>query len=308
MSIQPFKESVTTYEQWEAYRKVAQSRRKKTSPKGVKTRKYPIFSAACHVASLFMKLTGEERWVKGAMSLQKERHTFEFSDLPKPFNGYRILQISDAHFDSLPGIEREIARQVQDEAVDLCIFTGDYRDSTRITFDQLKPAFEHVLKHVKARDGFVAVLGNHDCYSARSVLSALGINVLVNESVKVERDGQRIVLTGVDDVFYFYTPWAKRAISEKIDGFKIALVHSPDFCDLSADHHYNLYLTGHTHGGQVCLPMPIITHGVKRYLASGRWILRGMQGYTNRGAGVSRLPLRINCPGEVAFISLKIKS
>ena len=90
---------------------------------------------------------------------------------------------------------------------------------------------------------------------------------------------------------------------------KVALVHSPEIVDLVAENNYSLYLTGHTHGGQICLPggIPIVTHKVPRKFNSGVWQHKHLQGYTNKGSGVCGLSVRYNCLGEVAFITLRRK-
>ena len=89
--------------------------------------------------------------------------------------------------------------------------------------------------------------------------------------------------------------------------FTIFLAHSPEAYQQAAQCQAQLYLCGHTHGGQICLPErgPILTNSrAPRFTASGSWQYRNMQGYTSRGAGPSGIPLRFNCPGEIALITL----
>ena len=105
-----------------------------------------------------------------------------------------------------------------------------------------------------------------------------------------------------------YTDAARQALAGAPEGFKIALIHSPELADAAAENGYQLYLAGHTHGGQVCLPggWPIITH-MNRYrrYARGLWRHGDMRGYTSTGVGVSGLPVRFNTRGEVALITLR---
>jgi len=305
----PFKkvvERACTLPQWQSLRARIQHSRRKVTPKGSKPTRYPIFNTLCRAADVALTLTGKERWIQRALQLRLEQHDFYFSELPSHFNGYRILHISDIHVDSLPGIERAIMHCLSDHTVDLCVLTGDYRDNPHLPYQQIKPAFEYMTQRLqeRSRDGIIAVLGNHDGYQAFPFLTDLNVRVLLNETISIEREDQRLLITGVDDVFYFYTKWAAQAFTSPLNGFKIALVHSPDLNITAADHHYHLYLTGHTHGGQICLPKPIITHGTPHQFASGPWRLKSLQGYTSRGAGVSRLPVRINCPGEIAIHTL----
>ncbi len=114
--------------------------------------------------------------------------------------------------------------------------------------------------------------------------------------------------TGTDDVHYYYTDAARAALEAAPKGFKIALIHSAELADAAAEAGFSLYLSGHTHGGQVCLPggLPIITHMSRhRRYASGLWRHGSMTGYTTTGIGVSGLPVRFNTRGEAVLITLR---
>jgi predicted MPP superfamily phosphohydrolase len=161
---------------------------------------------------------------------------------------------------------------------------------------------------IDVRDGVFAVLGNHDTHDLVEAVEMLGIRVLVNEHQTIERSGAAIRLTGIDDVNYFYTDDADATLRAPRDGLlSIALVHSPEMADVAAEAGYALYLSGHTHGGQVCLPdgRPLYT-AISRHknLAAGAWTFGDMIGYTSRGVGVAR-PVRFNCPPEVALLRLR---
>jgi hypothetical protein len=130
---------------------------------------------------------------------------------------------------------------------------------------------------------------------------------LINRSVTLTRKDQRIVVTGLDDVHRFFTPDALRAL-ETTEGFRIALVHSAEVADYAAATGYALYLSGHTHGGQICLPRgrPIVTRLRRcRHARTGTWSEGKMIGYTSCGLGVGDVPLRFNCRGEVTVITLR---
>ncbi len=127
----------------------------------------------------------------------------------------------------------------------------------------------------------------------------------------LERGRERITVTGLDDVHHFYTEGARQALLGGGRGFKIALVHSAEVADVAAEAGYSLYLCGHTHGGQVCLPggRPLVTHLTQhRFAAAGLWQFGRMTGYTSRGAGVAVPPVRFNCRGEVVLITLRCAS
>ncbi len=139
-------------------------------------------------------------------------------------------------------------------------------------------------------------------------LEDLGIRLLINESASIRRDGAEIHVTGTDDVHHFYTSEAERALQDTSSGFKIALVHSAELASTAATNSFGLYLSGHTHGGQVCLPggRPIVTRmrGYRKY-ASGLWRCGEMVGYTSTGVGVSSPTVRFNTRGEVVLMTLK---
>lgn len=156
----------------------------------------------------------------------------------------------------------------------------------------------------------MAVLGNHDTYLMVDYFEEMGIRVLANETVTISRNDGQLAVTGVDDPHYYYTDQAITSMEEHIDGFKILLGHSPELYDVAADNGYSLYLCGHTHGGQICLPggIPLITHlynGRKFY--RGLWRYNGMKGYTSQGCGSVSIPIRFNCESEISLITLKQK-
>ncbi|HLI22045.1 MAG TPA: hypothetical protein VKV32_13050, partial [Stellaceae bacterium] len=166
----------------------------------------------------------------------------------------------------------------------------------------------NVLAGAKVRDRTVAVLGNHDPAHMAEALEHFGITSLINESLTIDRGDEHLVVTGLDDVHRFYTPAATDALTAAPPGFRIALVHSPEVADYAAAAGFSLYLCGHTHGGQICLPngRSILSRLRRcRFGAQGEWRAGVMIGYTSNGLGVGEVPLRYNCPGEIAVITLR---
>lgn len=238
----------------------------------------------------------------------------DFAKLPAAFDGYRLLHLSDLHFDRTPGIENTLLDLVAERPVDLVVFTGDYQDrflsSGGIQRRVIGP-MSSLMQGFRTTDGTVAILGNHDSVRMVPPLERLGIRVLCNENMTLSRRGAAISITGVDDVHSYYTDRASQALQQPIDGFKIALVHSAELHREAAARGYALYLAGHTHGGQICLPggIPLVTNlRAKRRYASGLWRDGEMIGFTNRGAGTVGIPVRLNCPAEVALITLRKKA
>lgn len=163
---------------------------------------------------------------------------------------------------------------------------------------------------VRSRDGVFATLGNHDEAAMVEALESLDINVLLNETVLIERGGRQIAITGLDDVHHFYTDRARDALLHAPNVFRVVAVHSPEIAELASDAGYSLYLTGHTHGGQIRVgTRPIVDNLYAGHAyASGLWQCGNMAGYTNSGAGVSSIPLRFNTRGELAVITLRSRN
>lgn len=233
--------------------------------------------------------------------------TLSFPDLPPAFDGYSILHLTDLHLDHMPETAEAAAGLIAPLAPDLCVITGDIRDNIHAPIPPIVDRLSHIVSRVQARDGIFGILGNHDCAAMVAPMEDIGVTMLCNEVVFLERRGERIHLTGLDDVHHFHTKAAHVTLKTAPLGFGIALVHSPEVADHAAERH-RLYLTGHTHGGQICLPggRALIT-GLKRHrnLVSGLWEHGGMIGYTSRGVGASVIPLRLNCQGEVVLLTLR---
>ena len=208
-------------------------------------------------------------------------------------------------------------------SVDLCVFTGDYRAAETGPFRQrsILAPMAKIVETVAAADGSLAVLGNHDTHEMVEPLEeVVGVRVLTNEQVEVARGGETITLLGFDDPYRFYSASSRRfaaTLASQLgageqgrgDPFRIMLVHTPDLAEEAAGLGCALYLCGHTHGGQICLPggRPIVQHLHKETrLGRGLWRRRQMVGYTSLGAGVAgSLPVRLFAPGEVTVFRLR---
>lgn len=249
-----------------------------------------------------------ERGFRNATNVVIREIQIAFPDLPEAFDGYTILHLTDLHLDHIAGIEDAICKQIERTSHDLVVFTGDYREKTYNGFRDILPPLKRIVQTTTAKDGIIAVLGNHDTCKMVSHMEDMGITVLANETITHHRQNDTLSVTGIDDPHYFYTEQAMRALDEPHSSFKIALVHSPELYDAAADRAYRLYLCGHTHGGQICLPggFPIITHlyAGKRY-SRGLWRCGDMFGYTSSGCGTVGIPIRFNCQSEIVLIRLK---
>jgi predicted MPP superfamily phosphohydrolase len=157
-------------------------------------------------------------------------------------------------------------------------------------------------------------MGNHDSIlgapTIRPILAAVGIPLLVNQHVAIERAGQRLWLCGIHDPVT-HIPDLESAIPEKPDGPVLLMSHGPDYADEVLAHPrgalVDLMLAGHSHGGQVRLPIVGALHcvdGGRKYV-QGLFRLGQMQLYVNRGIGTVGLPFRLNCPPEITSFTLK---
>ena len=245
---------------------------------------------------------------RNARAFQIRELDFAFDDLPSGFDGYTILHLTDLHVGQPAGLLPIAARELSSLKPDLVVMTGDYQTrglpSAMLTAGEIS----HLVAAIDSNDGWLAILGNHDRSDMTEALEELKIRVLINESVEISRNDQAMRFVGVDDVHSFYTSDAPATLDKHTDGFRIAIVHSADLASHAANAGYQLYLSGHSHGGQVCLPggKPLLTSlDTHRHLAAGQWRLKEMSGYTNRGLGAQFPPVRFNCPGEAVMIRLR---
>jgi len=245
---------------------------------------------------------------RNALDLRRVEFELELPGLPASFDGYRILHLSDTHLDYFPELVPAARSLLAGIEVDMLALTGDVQGLHRNPIEQATGLLMEALQDVRVRGPRLAVLGNHDPIAMADVLAREGFEVLINRSAVLEQGGDRLRVTGLDDVNSFYTEAAQRALGEHEDEFRIALIHSPEVADDADAAGYALYLCGHTHGGQICLPggRPVMTR-LRRchHAASGLWRQGDMIGYTNRGLGVAGLPLRFNSRGEAAVITLR---
>ena len=233
---------------------------------------------------------------------------FTFDTLPEVFHGFTILHLTDLHADGLMGLADCLHDRLRDLEVDLCVLTGDYRFRDYGPCDAVYPHMARILSAVNARRGIVGVLGNHDCAEMVPELTRLGVKVLVNEALEVRHGAHGIWLVGLDDPHYYGCDDLPGALLDvPQEAFKILLVHTPEMIAEAAQHAIQLYLCGHTHGGQICVPFvgPLITHAAcARRFVRGAWRYQHLQGYTNTGVGVSGVPVRFLSPPEIGLIEL----
>lgn len=255
-----------------------------------------------------LKLTGLYwRGKRNAERILVKHHDVVSKELPVNFDGFTILHISDIHVDMNETAMSRLIELVGGLRYDLCVLTGDYRGKT---FGPFQAALDGVAQLQAQLQGAVyGVLGNHDTIQMIPALEAMGIRMLLNECEPISRGGQTIYLAGVDDAHFFRVDNIEKAASGiPDDAFSILLSHTPEIYRQAAHADFNLMLSGHTHGGQICLPgsIPITLDSVlPRRMGAGTWRHHNMIGYTSVGAGTSIIPVRLNCPPEITLHYLR---
>lgn len=244
---------------------------------------------------------------RNAAKLRLKQNDLVSPRLPKTFDGLRILHLSDLHTDmSEPAMTRLIGL-LPSLDYDLCVLTGDYRGRT---FGPFEASLAGMARLREALQGPIyGVLGNHDTIRMVPALESMDIRMLLNECVVVERGGQRIHLAGIDDAHYYRMDNIEKAADAiPHEDFSILLSHTPEIFRQAAHAGFDVLLSGHTHGGQICLPggIPLtLDAALPRSLGSGSWKYGNMAGYTSVGAGSSVVPVRFNCPPEITVHCLR---
>ena len=241
--------------------------------------------------------------------LSIEHHRIQLNRLPKAFEGFRIVQLSDIHhgpFSSSAQIEQavEAANRLKPDIIAL---TGDYISKER---HYAAPCAE-MLGRLKARYGVYAVLGNHDHWVDAALITDLfraeGITVLINEGRHFEKDGDAFWLAGVDDTMVGLEDLSLALAGARRDEMKLVLAHNPIVLRRAARASVDLVLSGHTHGGQVAIRggEQSTVRGARKRLLKGLGRLGNTQIYVNRGLGTVVLPIRYGCPPEISLLELR---
>ncbi|MBI9113066.1 metallophosphoesterase [Maridesulfovibrio ferrireducens] len=257
-----------------------------------------------------LKLSGmAERGKRNSLKFRTEKNTIELPELPSSFNGFKILHLSDIHIDGFTDNGAALISLVKSLKYDLCVLTGDYRFLTHNTYEKSSIGMERLIENIHCPQGIYAILGNHDFIEQVPALEKAGAKVLLNEHTLIEKKGEQLFLAGVDDPHFYGSHDLERALQSRHNKTTtILLSHSPELFAEAAQSDVDLYLCGHTHGGQICLPgeIPLITHAAcPRRITAGRWEYGKMIGYTSRGAGCSGVTARFNCPPEATIHTLR---
>jgi len=254
-----------------------------------------------------LKLLGlYKRGLKNAEQIQVRHNQVLSKMLPSHFDGLTLLHISDLHVDISEGAMRRLNEILPGMTYDICVLTGDYRGATFGPFDAALEGLARARAHL--RGPVYGVLGNHDSIRMVPELEEMGIRILLNECDPISRGDESIYLAGIDDAHYYRADNIEKAASEiPSDRLSILLSHTPEVYRQAAHAGFGLFLSGHTHGGQICLPgsIPITLSFLPRHMGSGPWQYGDMIGYTSVGVGCAVVPVRINCLPEITLHHLQ---
>ena len=250
--------------------------------------------------------------------LQITRPTFFIKRLPPAFDGFRIAQISDIHLEEYT--EDYFLRRVIDHVnalqPDMVLVTGDFVSRGPLSPNASLAAAgrcAELLARINCPTRY-GILGNHDAAVGsrviRSHMENNGLPILVNQNVRIERNGQHIFLAGVDDISGG-APNLDLAIPSGPDAPVILMAHEPDYAQSVVSHprgrNVDFILSGHTHGGQIRIPglRPLALPPLGKFFPEGHFLVGNSQLYVNRGIGTVGIPFRLNCTPEITLATLR---
>lgn len=268
--------------------------------------------------------------VRGKYNYQVIKHTLYFEDLPKAFDGFKITHISDIHsgsFDDGAKIAHGIDL-INEQQSDVIVFTGDIVNNKAKEMDPWIDLFSNL----KAAHGKFSILGNHDYgeyvpwgslqekeqnfNAIKNIHPTMGFDLLLNESVYLEKEGEKIALIGVENWGNRFKKAGDLTLASKNinkNDFKILLSHDPSHWENEVKAHennYQLTLSGHTHGMQFGIEIPGFKWSPVQYVYkqwAGVYKEFGRYINVNRGFGFLAFPGRVGIWPEITVITLKKK-
>lgn len=230
-------------------------------------------------------------------------------DLPDRWDSATIAHLSDLHFGPLVGMDYllKAVNLVNDAEPDIIVITGDFISGRGAA----NGALSEMLSQLRAPEGVMAVPGNHDRWSGfaavRSAAALAGVEVLTNSHRILARGGQKLCIAGVDDLMTGRPDLAQALGGVPDTAPRVLLAHNPDYAEqMPASPRVDLMLCGHTHGGQIRLPLLGALALPIRHRQYAAGLVHGPQCnvYISRGIGMVGIPIRFNCRPELALITL----
>lgn len=261
------------------------------------------------IVLMVLKMTGMyARGHRNFLNVRVVEQEWQMPRLPRSFDGFRLLQLTDLHLDidlSLGPVVESLVRLTPHDAA---VITGDFRNLTKSDFSIAIDGTKKIIAEL-APDRW-GILGNHDFIEKVPDLERAGMPVLLNECASIRRGDDELWICGIDDPHFYRTHDLEKVAAESPTGAcRILLSHSPEVADAASLLEFDLMLSGHTHGGQICLPgghaVVIPVRRLARDLIRGRWKRKAMLGYTSPGTGSCGVPARFNCQPEITVHILR---
>lgn len=239
-------------------------------------------------------------------------HTYESEKIPKSFDGFRITQVTDLHDATFGKNQSQLVEKVRATNPDAIFLTGDLVDSRRYDLDN---SLQAVAQFVDIADVYY-VLGNHEVAlnltdEIYAALTDLGVHVLPNKSITLERDGERIVIAGIEDPLMGQkVEMSIEAARQNVgtDSFTLLLSHRPEQFKAYVEQNIDLVFSGHAHGGQIRLPfvggLVAPSQGFLPTYTAGIFEQRDTTMIVSRGLGNSIFPFRIFNLPEIITVQL----
>jgi len=238
-----------------------------------------------------------------------ERITFRIPGLDPAHDGLRIAQLSDIHVGprTSPDIIRRAIAEANRFAPDLVVLTGDYVSRRRSEVEGMRALLGGLAAPT------VAVLGNHDVWvdprGAAAALRAHGYEVLENAWTRIRLRGAPFTVVGVGDHLTGHDDVHAATRGLRGGPAPLVLAHGPKTADrLGGLGRPLLCLSGHTHGGQINVPVltPLLLASIHEPYVRGLYTFGDVQLYVNRGLGMSGIAVRLNSPAEVTLATLRV--
>lgn len=252
----------------------------------------------------------------GNVAVTVTKYSVSSDDLPDAFDGFRIVQISDMHNDELGEDSSRLISAIKKSAPDIIVLTGDLVDRNRTNIDIAATFAEQAARIAPT----YYINGNHEFaisseeYAAlKSRLSSVGVVILEDKSITLERGGEHIRLIGISDQIFGNTH-SNGELSEMMgekNGFSVLLAHRPTDFAQYATCGFDLVLSGHLHGGQFRLPflggLYAPSYGFFPEYDGGMYKREESVMIVSRGVGNSSFPVRFNNPREIVVVELETK-
>lgn len=262
-------------------------------------------------------LIGLTVWIIwGNTALELNTYTVTSDDLPAAFDGYRIAQVSDLHNAQMGENNEKLLDMLRQTSPDMIAITGDIIDCYDTDMDIALAFVEEAVKIAPC----YFITGNHEAriagyFEFRLQMEALGVEVLADERMELEKEGETLLLIGVDDPYFISTD-TETVLTDKLrwlvkedDPYTVLLSHRPTVFDLYVQSGVDLVLSGHLHGGQIRLPfiggLYTPSTGFFPEYDAGLYTQGDTSMIVSRGIGNSIFPVRVNNRPEVNLIELR---